>query len=233
MRTGRKPKCITTIARLRAELGMTAKDFGGFIDRKTYTVRRLDRKPEQGGLALSEGLAREIENRTGVSAAWLLGGKPDAPIVMSDGSTWTKDVFEVYQGLAASASVKHPVFGTVIFKYARRAHPAARRLRAKKVEILWQTERAVAKIEGCLAKALETSEDEYLKAVGRLAGFLRDMETAFGIDMLAEAKHKLMEQHLFNLVAMENKPETALIKFVHENEFYTSFKDRPAAPVKS
>jgi transcriptional regulator with XRE-family HTH domain len=88
----------TTVAVLRALLGLTVAQFAELIGKSVSTVNKL----EVGLLALSEETAFRIKNQTGVSVAWLLNGNSkQKPYVerLPDGSTvlYTKERFERIQ----------------------------------------------------------------------------------------------------------------------------------------
>ena len=69
-------RCKTTVAALRAFLGIKDFEFAEIIKRSTATVHSL----ESGRLKLSDQLAWEISIQTGVALGWLKRGDPKAPM---------------------------------------------------------------------------------------------------------------------------------------------------------
>jgi len=231
MRKGRKPKCITTVARLHYELGMTAEQFGHLIKREANTVRRLDRKPENGGLRLSEDLAANIGKKTGVSVAWLLGGNADAPITMENGLIWNRSIFEVIEGQTGARAITTDASGrTVEFRVKRLI--GKQRGRIKSAEIRAHAASAMARIEGVLTRAFDSRGTDYERALGRLSIFLAEMESAFGSDAAAVQKHDLTIEHLKNLAFLEMGPPIESVPFVYQNRVYETRKDQPEAPIE-
>ena len=86
----------TPLAILRIELGLTQEKLGKLVGKARRTIQAI----EIGKLRLTEDLAAEISEKTGISARWLLEGKPDAPMMTPEGEAYTKEVFDALRGRA-------------------------------------------------------------------------------------------------------------------------------------
>jgi len=89
----------TPLAILRIELGLTQEKLGKLVGKARRTIQAI----EIGKLRLTEDLAAEISAKTGISARWLLEGKPDAPMLTPGGEAYTKEVFDALRGRALRA----------------------------------------------------------------------------------------------------------------------------------
>jgi transcriptional regulator with XRE-family HTH domain len=76
----------TTVAALRAEIGLSVEAFAKLIGKSVPTIRSL----ESGRLKLGEETALKISDQTGISARWLLEGDLTKPMVTSE-SFWGED----------------------------------------------------------------------------------------------------------------------------------------------
>jgi transcriptional regulator with XRE-family HTH domain len=99
----------TTIAVLRAQMGITAEKFAELIRKSLFAVNSL----ETGRLKLSEETAHRISEETGVVMEWLLDADPDEPPFWFDHADgrkrpWDKLIFEQIQAskLESHASYK-------------------------------------------------------------------------------------------------------------------------------
>jgi hypothetical protein len=83
----------TNIARLRLALSMNQEQFARFIQRSTACVQSL----ELARLRLSQQLASELAQRTGVNQRWLLDNRLDEPPYDMTGKPWTPVTFQRMQ----------------------------------------------------------------------------------------------------------------------------------------
>jgi len=93
----------TTVAALRAMLGLSVEEFAGLIGKSVPTIRSL----ESGRLKLSEETARRIGKETGVSIFWLFEDDPTKEPFVEEHSgirmPYDKVVYEVVQSKGAES----------------------------------------------------------------------------------------------------------------------------------
>src|SRR5438876_7131781 len=90
MRTSQKK---TTIAVLRAFLGIKDSQMAEILKRSRFTIHSL----ETGRLAIGWPLALRMMHETGISPLWLLGGDPKAPLIARDGRPYRREIFDLAQ----------------------------------------------------------------------------------------------------------------------------------------
>jgi transcriptional regulator with XRE-family HTH domain len=93
----------TTVAVLRAMLGLSVEEFANLIGKSAPTIRSL----ESGRLKLSEETARRIANETGISIYWLLEDDPTKEPFVEETSgirvPYHKVVYEMVQSQGAES----------------------------------------------------------------------------------------------------------------------------------
>ena len=103
----RRSPLRTTLAVLRSELGLSQEELGKLVGRSRPTIQAIELKK----LRLTEDLAAKISAETGISARWLLEGKPDKPMIADSSwgpdSPYGKSLFEHIQA-TAQAMAKDP-----------------------------------------------------------------------------------------------------------------------------
>jgi transcriptional regulator with XRE-family HTH domain len=77
----------TKVAKVRAAIGISAKEFAALIGKSIHTVKAL----ESGRLALSPELAAGISKRIGVSVFWLLNAEDTEPPLTLAGEELTRE----------------------------------------------------------------------------------------------------------------------------------------------
>lgn len=82
------------LVQVRKACGLTQEQLAKLLKVSTITIQRI----EQGTLALSEELARKIQDQFDVSAEWLLANSSKIPPLSSRNAYWTKDLYEFAQG---------------------------------------------------------------------------------------------------------------------------------------
>lgn len=88
---GRPPRLKHPVGVLRRIIGKTQQEFARLLgDYSHHTIEAIER----GALRLSEGLAQQISEKTGVNAGWLLRGDPKAPPLDTHARPYTKETFE-------------------------------------------------------------------------------------------------------------------------------------------
>jgi transcriptional regulator with XRE-family HTH domain len=100
----------TTAAVLRKLLGtdleaMKDRDMAELLKTSVSTIHSL----ESGRLKLSPSLAKRMFHETGISLEWLLGKKPEAPPIGTDGKPYTRATFERVQANKIYYDQPHPV----------------------------------------------------------------------------------------------------------------------------
>jgi transcriptional regulator with XRE-family HTH domain len=81
----------TTIAQLRAIIGLRAKELADVLGCSVPTINSI----ETGRLKLSEAMAKRMVHETGISLAWLLNGDVSAPPIAEwGGEPFTAETFE-------------------------------------------------------------------------------------------------------------------------------------------
>lgn len=93
----RRSPLRSTLAVLRQELGLTQEQMGKLID--PTLSRPTIQAIELGPLRLTEENAAKFSAATGISARWLLEGKPRKRMVTPEGEKYTKEIFETHQAL--------------------------------------------------------------------------------------------------------------------------------------
>jgi transcriptional regulator with XRE-family HTH domain len=98
----------TTVAVLRAMLGLSVEEFASLIGKSAPTIRSL----ESGRLKLGEETARKIAKETGVSIYWLFAADPSKQPFSEDDLgvrfPYGKDIYEHVQARAAGALFTPP-----------------------------------------------------------------------------------------------------------------------------
>ncbi len=88
---GRPPRLKHPLGVLRRIIGKTQQEFARFLGNYSHhTIEAIER----GVLQLSEGLAQQISEETGINAGWLLRGDPKAPPFDTHERPYTKETFE-------------------------------------------------------------------------------------------------------------------------------------------
>jgi transcriptional regulator with XRE-family HTH domain len=77
----------TKVAKVRAAIGISAKEFAALIGKSIHTVKAL----ESGRLALSPELADGISKRIGVPSFWLLNAEDTGPPITYGGEELTRE----------------------------------------------------------------------------------------------------------------------------------------------
>lgn len=88
---GRPPRLKHPVGVLRRIIGKTQQEFARLLgDYSHHTIEAIER----GALRLSEGLAQQISEKTGINVGWLLRGDPKAPPLDTHERPYTKETFE-------------------------------------------------------------------------------------------------------------------------------------------
>ncbi len=88
---GRPPHLKHPLGVLRRIIGKTQQEFARLLgDYSHHTIEAIER----GALQLSEGLAQQISEKTGINLGWLLRGDPKAPPLDTHERPYTKETFE-------------------------------------------------------------------------------------------------------------------------------------------
>lgn len=88
---GRPARLKHPLGVLRGIIGKTQQEFARLLgDYSHHTIEAIER----GALLLSEGLAQQISEKTGVNVGWLLRGDPKAPPLDTHARPYTKETFE-------------------------------------------------------------------------------------------------------------------------------------------
>jgi transcriptional regulator with XRE-family HTH domain len=86
------------LAKVRLEAGLTQGELAARVGCHKMSIQRI----EQGLMALSVSLAERIQEKLGVSSAWLLTNDFDAVEITPEGRPWYKSDFEMRQVRAST-----------------------------------------------------------------------------------------------------------------------------------
>jgi transcriptional regulator with XRE-family HTH domain len=104
----------TTVASLRAFLGIKDIELAEILECSAYTVHSLE-CPDR--LALSDSMANRIRHETGVSIDWLLNGDPDAPIFTVDRRPYTREFYDRWRAKRRQPGPNKAVSQSAIWHY--------------------------------------------------------------------------------------------------------------------
>lgn len=129
-----EPKHVLAV--LRRILGLKQKEMANLVGCSTATIQAV----EYGKLVLSEKLAVEVQQQTGVDLEWLLSNDVSKPVVNPVGDPYTKELFTQRQAFLKSSVGDLETNGvTIRFEVsrlvARLACGACAAIKAKKVAL--------------------------------------------------------------------------------------------------
>lgn len=174
------------VAVLRQALGLNQKQFADLIVRSRPTVQAV----ELCKLPLSEKLAEDISNATGIDPGWLLAGDPEKPIRHMNGHPYNPGDFEIWraeQNLRSSGVAE-----------VKPENPDS--LLARDQKIYGEIFAAI------LRSALRAGMTKHAIAKHRIEDFAKDMAREFGVATPLPDHSKLIESVIASVAHSEQGP---------------------------